>query len=112
MPARTRRSPATTGTRCGACGTPVIRQTGDVIPVLVDADPIEPGTDAAIRGPNRLTWCAPPTLSGGPPRLLWVYTGHPPDCPHPHHADHACTGRTPPIPSPSSYGDHAQDALF
>jgi hypothetical protein len=97
MAARTRHGATT---RCGACGSPILRQPGEVIPVVVDQDPIPPGSDPQIRSPNRLTWCAPPPLGPGPPRLLWVYPGHPPDCPHPHHADHQCTTRRPPAAAP------------
>lgn len=96
MTARTRRpTPATGTTRCGARRAPLIRQTGDVLDITADADPIPTGTDATIRGPNRLLWCAPP-VRHGPLRLRWIYPTHPPDCPHPHHADHHCTApRTP-----------------
>jgi hypothetical protein len=98
MTARTRRSPAppTTGAaHCGACGAPVLRQLVEVLAVVADATPIPPGTDHQIRGPNRLTWCAPPPRTGGPPRLRWIHRAtHPPTCPHPHHADHHCGGRT------------------
>lgn len=98
MAARTRRAPAPTGTgRCGTCRAPVIAQLGGVLDILVDAEPIPAGADATIRGPNRLTWCAPP-VRHGPLRLRWVYPTHPPDCPHPHHADHQCTPRTPADP--------------
>lgn len=102
MTARTRRSTAATTTApCGACGTPLIRQPGECIPIAVDAQPIPAGSDQTIRGPNRLTWCAPPLRAGtGPPRLRWIYPGtHPQPCPHPHHADHHCTPRTPPAPA-------------
>ncbi|MEE4546492.1 hypothetical protein V2S66_31570 [Streptomyces sp. V4-01] len=94
-------STTATAARCPSCGAGLIRQPGEVIPVTVDATPIPTGTDPQIRGPNRLTWCAPPARSGGPPRLLWVYPGgHPPDCPHPHHADHQCTTRPAPAAAP------------
>lgn len=104
MTARTRHSATT---RCGACGAPLIRQPGDVIAIAVDTQPIPAGADATIRGPNRLTWCNPPTRSGTT-RLRWIYPGHPPDCPHPHHADHQCTGRHP-APAPA---EQPQGALF
>lgn len=93
MAARTRRG---ADSRCGACGAHLIRQPGEVIPVAVDAEPIPPGSDPQIRGPNRLTWCAPPGPGNQPGRLLWIYPGHRPDCPHPHHADHQCATRRPP----------------
>lgn len=97
MAARTRRpTPATTATRCGACGTPLIRQLGGVLDITADATPIPTGTDSQHRGPNRLLWCAPPARhSTGPPRLRWIYPTHDPTCPHPHHPDHHCTPRTP-----------------
>lgn len=113
MTARTRRSaaPATTGpTRCGACGAPILRQLVEVLAVTADATPIPAGTDTTIRGPNRLTWCAPPPRYGtGPPRLRWVHLAyHPPDCPHPHLADHQCTGHRP----PAAPTEQPQGALF
>jgi hypothetical protein len=105
MAARTRHGATT---RCGACGAPLIRQPGEVIAVAVDATPIPPGTDPQIRGPNRLTWCAPPTRSGTT-RLMWIYTGHPADCPHPHHVDHQCTARPAPAAAPPA---PTADTLF
>jgi hypothetical protein len=81
MAARTRHGATT---RCGACGDP------------------------QIRGPNRLTWCAPPTRSGTT-RLMWIYTGHPADCPHPHHVDHQCTARPAPAAAPPA---PTADTLF
>lgn len=99
MPARTRRpAPDTTEARCGACRAPLIRQTGGVLDILADAQPVPPGTDAQHRGPNRLLWCAPPQRHG-PARLQWIYPTHDPGCPHPHHPDHHCTTpRTPADP--------------
>jgi hypothetical protein len=101
MAARARRTaPATAETRCGACRAPLIRQTGGVLDITADATPIPHGTDVQVREPNRLTWCRPTPRHGtGPPPLQWVYPSHPPDCPHPHHADHRCTTpRTPEAP--------------
>lgn len=112
MTARARRTaPATTEARCGACRAPVIRQAGGVLDILADATPIPHGTDEQVREPNRLTWCRPPTAPYGtsPPELRWVYPSHPPDCPHPHHADHRCT--TPRIPE-APFEQAPPNALF
>lgn len=88
--------------RCGACGTPVIRQHVEVLTVTVDAQPIPTGTDDAHRDEHHLTWCAAPQATG-PPRLRWIYGWHPPNCPHPHHAEHHCT-RTPTPQQPAQQG--------
>lgn len=95
MASRTR--PGATPTRCGACGTPLLKQTVEVLDVVVNADPIPAGTDDAHRDRHHLTWCAPPTAAGtGPPRLRWILGGHPERCPHPHYAEHRCTTPHPP----------------
>jgi hypothetical protein len=91
----TRRTRHGADSRCGACGMSILRQFVDVLTVTVNATPIEPGTDAQHRDPHHLTWCVPPQATG-PPRLRWIYGWHPPNCPHPHHAEHRCTQPHPP----------------
>ncbi|MFD6415965.1 hypothetical protein [Streptomyces sp. NPDC060194] len=80
--------------RCPTCRAPVIRQwtTGvAALQVTVDATP-QPLTreqQATARGPNSLIWCLhQPQI--GPPRIRWTGRWHPPDCPHPHVAQHRC----------------------
>jgi len=91
---RTGTNPLTTH-RCPSCRAPVLRQVVEVLAVTADATPRPPGHNP-FDDPNHLTWCNPPTKYG-PPRLRWIYRStHPPNCPHPHHKDHQCTGRHPP----------------
>lgn len=104
MTSRTRRIARTAD--CGACGLPTLSQHIDGLDITVNAAPIEPGTDHAHRDPNHLTWCAHPQATG-PPRLMWIYGFHPNPCPHPHHAEHHCTTRT-----PTPQQADAQPALF
>jgi hypothetical protein len=102
-------SAGTTGgkTRCPSCSAPLIRQQVGPLSVKADAVPIRPGTDAQIRGPNRLTWCLPPA-NRTTPRLRWISAStHPTDCPHPHHADHHCTR-----PAAPQTASTEQSALF
>lgn len=89
--ARAPRTHRADDSRCRTCGAPTIRQHVEVLTVTADATPIEPGTDTQARGPNRLTWCRPPS-TWSTPRLRWIYSTHPQQCPHPHHADHQCPG--------------------
>jgi hypothetical protein len=92
MASRTR--PSATPRDCGACGQPILRQHVECLDVTVNAAPIPAGTDNQHTDPHHLTWCAPPEPhSTGPPRLRWIYGWHPDPCPHPHHAEHRCTGR-------------------
>lgn len=88
MARRTRRTAATT-TDCGACGLPLLRQLVECLDITVNAAPIPPGEDAQHRDNHHLTWCAIPETAG--PRLRWIYTWHPPNCPYSHHAEHRCT---------------------
>jgi hypothetical protein len=79
-------------TRCPSCGSRVVTQlVGDraALKVTADLTPLSPSEQAKARGPNRLIWCLHPTPSG-PGRLVWLTPWHPPDCPHPHVADHQC----------------------
>lgn len=77
--------------RCPACGAPVLTQlVGRIaaLTVTTDLTPLTPEEQAQARAPNRLVWCLHhPAI--GPPRLRWTDT-HPPDCPHPHVAEHRC----------------------
>ncbi|MGH3587670.1 MAG: hypothetical protein ACRDQ0_15250 [Pseudonocardia sp.] len=89
----TRRRAAAHGTgngRCPTCRALVLHQLVEVLTVTADPRPLTPAEQETLRGPNRLIWCAPPSRTGGPPRLRWIYRSHPPDCPHPHLADHHC----------------------
>ncbi|MFG3349541.1 hypothetical protein ACGF1Z_31345 [Streptomyces sp. NPDC048018] len=79
--------------RCPSCAAPVLTQwVGDRAALRVTADlrPLTPEQQQAVRTPNRLIWC----LHSRPhatPRLRWLSRWHPPDCPHPHVTEHACT---------------------
>ncbi|GAA3717979.1 hypothetical protein [Streptomyces tremellae] len=95
------RRPRATGaadSRCPSCGARLLRQwVGDRAALLATVDPAAPLTpdeQAAARGPNRLIWCLH-TSPYAPPRLTWITSWHPPDCPHPHVADHDCPPRQP-----------------
>ncbi|MFI9079160.1 hypothetical protein ACIGW8_22270 [Streptomyces sioyaensis] len=89
------RAAATDGTtQCPACRAPIIRQlVGNraALNVTADLTPLTPNEQANTRTPNRLIWC----LIAGPhtpARLRWITPTHPADCPHPHVAEHTCTG--------------------
>lgn len=88
-------------TKCPRCAAPLVTQlVGDRAALHVTADLIDlkPDQEAAVRAdPNRLIWCYR-TPRHGTPRLTWRPRPHPPDCPHQHLADHACTG--PPSAAP------------
>lgn len=78
--------------RCPSCSTPLITQwVGNTIALKVSTDgiPLTPTEQDAARTPNRLIWCLR-TSERTPPRLTWIHTPHPPDCPHPHVTDHQC----------------------
>lgn len=82
-------------TTCPRCAAPLITQlVGDraALHVTADPQPLTPDQETTVRtDPNRLTWCYRATPHSTP-RLTWRTRPHPPDCPHQHVADHACTG--------------------
>ncbi|MFE6931790.1 hypothetical protein ACFVDT_07135 [Streptomyces sp. NPDC057699] len=79
--------------RCPSCSAPLITQwVGNTLALKVSTDgtPLTPAEQTALRTPNRLIWC----LTTGPhraPRLRWIHTAHPTNCPHPHVTEHQCT---------------------
>jgi hypothetical protein len=78
--------------RCPACRVPVIKQlVGDraALNVTADLEPLSLEQQTQLREPNRLIWCLRSSRTG-PGRLAWLTPWHPPDCPHPHVADHRC----------------------
>lgn len=89
-------------TKCPRCAAPLVTQlVGDraALHVTAELTPLTPAEEAAVRvDRNRLTWCYRVTAHGTP-RLTWKTQPHPPDCPHQHVADHACTG--PPTAAPA-----------
>ncbi|WP_060888683.1 hypothetical protein [Streptomyces scabiei] len=89
MAARPRGS---TGPRCPACRAPVITQLDGHTAALratVDLTALTPAEQAAVREPNRLVYCLI-TRPHCPPRIRSITPWHPPDCPHPHVAEHRC----------------------
>lgn len=84
--------------RCPACSVAVITQwVGTVAALHITADlrPLTPEQQAAARTPNRLIWCLYQASAHSPPRLRWTGPDHPATCPHPHLAEHQCTGPEP-----------------
>lgn len=78
--------------RCPACRAPILRQlvgARAALSVTADLEPLTLEQQAAARGPNRLIWCLH-TSSLGTRELRWLGQRHPPNCPHPHVADHIC----------------------
>ncbi|MEV6081700.1 hypothetical protein AB0L80_42490 [Streptomyces sp. NPDC052069] len=88
---------ATTTTRCPGCRAPILTQLVGhraALNVTADIRPLTPEQQAEARTPHRLIWC----LKSSPhstPRLRWIDRLHPPDCPHPHVADHHCPPAAP-----------------
>jgi hypothetical protein len=79
--------------RCPSCSAPLLIQwvgTTAAIKVSSDLRPLTPTEQAQARTPNRLIWCLT-TSPHTSPRLRWIYTTHPTDCPHPHVTEHQCT---------------------
>lgn len=84
------------GSRCPACGLPLLVQwVGDVaaLKARVTLPPPEaqlPYTQALTdRTPDDLVWCLP-RLPHRPLRLRWTGNRHPPNCPHQHLTSHKC----------------------
>ncbi|MFJ4847585.1 hypothetical protein [Streptomyces sp. NPDC088733] len=83
-------SPAVRQGKCRGCSRAVLRQLVDGLTVNADPTGISRDEETEVRkDPNRLTWCLIDN-SHGPPRLRWIHSWHPPDCPHPHVACHQC----------------------
>lgn len=79
--------------RCPACRAPILRQLVGhraALQVTADLTPLAPDEQARARGPNSLIWCLH-TGRTGSPELRWIHPWHPPDCDHPHVAEHHCT---------------------
>jgi hypothetical protein len=84
--------------RCSACSAPTLTQwVGQVAAVKVTAEltPLTPEQQAAARTPDRLIWCLYKATEHTPARLRWIHSSHPTACPHPHLAEHQCTGPEP-----------------
>ncbi|MFD9763220.1 hypothetical protein ACFWXI_06705 [[Kitasatospora] papulosa] len=78
--------------RCPSCSAPLITQwVGNTLALKVSTDgtPLTAAEQAATRTPNRLIWCLRHSDRTSP-RLTWIHTPHPADCPHPHVTDHQC----------------------
>ncbi|MER6235914.1 hypothetical protein ABT185_07540 [Streptomyces clavifer] len=81
-----------TYSRCPSCSAPLITQwVGDTaaLKVSTDGTPLTPAEQAAVRTPNRLIWCLK-SSAHTTPRLTWIHSTHPADCPHAHVTDHQC----------------------
>lgn len=94
--------------KCQGCGAPLLCQRvghNAALDVTADAAPINPEREAAIRSPNRLTWCLV-TRKWSPPELRWRCPPYATRCDHQVVADHHCTTRRPAPPAA------AQPALF
>lgn len=84
------------GSRCPACGLPLLVQwVGHTAALQARVDLPAPdearpyGEALRHRTPDRLVWCLP-RRRYGPLRLRWTHARHPPDCPHQHLLDHQC----------------------
>lgn len=90
-------------TKCSRCGAAVLCQrvgSNAALDVTADIEPVSREREASLRGPNRLTWCLV-TPSWSPPRLRWRCPSYSTRCDHQIVADHHCTGRQAPAPSPA-----------
>ena len=84
------------GSRCPACGAPLLRQwVGHVaalqacvdLPPADEPRPYAPAFAASTAGD--LVWCLP-RQRFRPVRLRWTTGRHPPGCPHQHLTTHKC----------------------
>ena len=78
--------------RCPSCSAPLTTQwvgTTCAIKVTTDCTPLPSAEQTAARTPNRLIWCLKASTHTTP-RLRWIDSWHPPNCPHPHVTDHQC----------------------